>query len=64
MTTTLEFEDKDSGQVGFATVRVEGAVVGLALSLLDDGDIEVFLDKHGAAQLAAALIEASTSVGG
>ena len=61
MASTINFVDKDSGQEGFAAVRVEGAIVGLALSLRDDGDIEVFLDKGEAAQLAAALEEASSA---
>lgn len=63
MTNTINFVDKDSGQDGLAVVRVEGAVIGLALSLRDDGDIEVFLDKDEAARLAAALTEASSSAG-
>ncbi len=57
---TINFLDKDSGQPGFAAVRVEGAVVGLALSLQDDGDLEVFLTKEEAAQLSAVLEEASS----
>ena len=61
VTGTINFVDKDSGQAGFAAVRVEGAIVGLALSLRDDGDIEVFLDPQEAAQLAAVLQEASSS---
>ena len=63
MASTINFVDKDSGQEGFVAVRVEGAIVGLALSLRDDGDVEVFLDKEEAAQLAAALKEASSSAG-
>jgi hypothetical protein len=61
MASTFNFVDKDSGQEGFVAVRVEGAIIALALSLRDDGDIEVFLDKADAAQLAAALEEASSS---
>jgi hypothetical protein len=61
MASTINFVDKDSGQEGFVAVRVEGAVIGLALSLRDDGDIEVFLEKEEAAQLAVALEEASSS---
>ncbi len=57
---TINFLDKDSGRPGFAAIRVEGAVVGVALSLRNDGDIEVFLTKDEAAQFAAALREASS----
>lgn len=39
---SFEFVDKDSGQSGYAAVRVHGAVLGLALSLEKDGDIEYF----------------------
>jgi hypothetical protein len=63
MAHTIDFVDKDSGQAAFAAVRVHGEIIGLALSLRDDGDIEVFLDREEAAQLAAALQEASSSAG-
>lgn len=60
---TINFRDKDSGQPGFVAVRVEGAVVGVALSLRDDDDIEVFLTKEEASRLAATLAEASSLAG-
>lgn len=63
MPATINFLDKDSGQPGFAAIRVEGEIVGVALSLRDDGDIEVFLTKEEAAQLAAAIGEASSLAG-
>jgi hypothetical protein len=44
---TIDFIDRDAGQAGFVAVRVEGGVVGLTMSLRDDGDMEVFLDRGG-----------------
>jgi hypothetical protein len=58
---TINLVDKDSGQPGFVAVRVEGNVVALALSLQDNGDIEVFLDRDEAAQLVEALEQARTA---
>lgn len=56
---TISFVDRDSGQPGFASVRVEGAVIGVAFSLQHNGDVEVFLDAREAEQLAGALTRAS-----
>lgn len=58
---TINFIDKDSGQPGFVAVRVEGDVVGLALSLQDNGDIEVFLDPDETTQLLEALVQARSA---
>lgn len=60
---TINFVDRDSGQPGFAAVRVEGAVVGVALSLQHDGDIEVFLNAKESQQLADALARAGALAG-
>jgi hypothetical protein len=55
---SVNFVDKDSGQPGFVAVRVEGRVVGLAVSLQDNGDIEIFLDRDETTELIEALEQA------
>ncbi|MGC2780212.1 MAG: hypothetical protein WA418_31685 [Bradyrhizobium sp.] len=61
----VTFIDKDSGDEGFVQVRVVGSVVGLALSLKQDGDLEVLfgapeLDRIiNALEMARRAIEAS-----
>ena len=57
-TRTIKFIDQDSGQAGFVAVRTEDEVVGLALSLEANGDIEVFLDSSQVAALIQALEQA------
>ena len=52
---TIEFVDRDSGDEGFAGIRVVDGVVGLTLSLRRNGDIEVFVDDQVLDQLLAAL---------
>ena len=59
----LPFVDGDSGDEGFATVRVERQFVGLALSLRGDGDIEVFLDVKALDSLIQALRTAQAEIG-
>jgi hypothetical protein len=59
----LAFVDGDSGDEGFAVVRVEGQLVGLALSLRDDGDLEVFLDAKALDPLIQALRAARAMIG-
>jgi hypothetical protein len=60
---SINFVDKDSGQPGFVGIRVQGAVVGLTLSLQDDGDIEVFLGSDDARRLLDALEQARAAMG-
>jgi hypothetical protein len=60
---SIEFIDKDSGQPAFAAVRVEGGVVGVALSLQDDGDLEVFLDADEVQRFVDALTRAHSLMG-
>jgi hypothetical protein len=57
---TINFVDRDSGQPGFAAVGVADDVVGVAFSLQNDGDIEIFLDARDVHQLARALERAGT----
>jgi hypothetical protein len=61
--TMINFVDADSGQEAFANVRQLGDVVGLAISLEHDGDIEVFLRKADLDRLVVALTDASQALG-
>jgi hypothetical protein len=58
----LEFVDGDSGEIGLVLVRVEGRLVGLTLSLMNNGDIEAFLDAKALDPLIEALRTARTMV--
>jgi hypothetical protein len=51
----ISFIDQEPGGNAIAIVRQADDRIGLALSLEDDGDIEVFLDSASARQLAEAL---------
>jgi hypothetical protein len=57
-TGSIHFTDSSSGDDAWIGVRVEGARIGLASSLKQDGDIEVFLGKAEAEALHAALTKA------
>jgi hypothetical protein len=52
---TLRFTDIDSGDEGLAIVRADGGAVAVALSLRNDGDIELVLPVDAARQLRDAL---------
>ena len=52
---TVEFRDVESGDEGIALVRSGPGVVSLALSLRNDGDIEVFLPLTAARDLLDAM---------
>jgi len=52
---TIRFTDRDSGDEAMAIVRVEGEITGLALSLRQNGDIEVFFGRQELEQLIEAL---------
>lgn len=55
MTASIPFVDADSGDDAFVAVRVEGKIVGLALSLKSDGDLEVFFGREELMALISAL---------
>jgi hypothetical protein len=55
---TIEFRDAVSGDDGIAVVRAAPGVVGLALSLRGDGDIELFLPPDAARPLLDAIRQA------
>jgi hypothetical protein len=59
----LKFVDGDSGEQGLVLIRVEGNLVGLALSLLNNGDIEVFVDAHVLDEIIQALGNAREMIG-
>ena len=61
---TIRFTDRDSGDEAMAIVRVEGEITGLALSLRQDGDIEVFFGRHELEQLIEALQKAQAALPG
>jgi hypothetical protein len=54
---TIEFIDAESRESGIAVVRADKQVVSLALSLMDDGDIEVFLPLEVCRSLITAMSE-------
>jgi hypothetical protein len=54
---TIAFTDCESGDSAVAIVRQCGGVLGVALSLKHDGDVEVFLDPASARKLASAIAQ-------
>jgi hypothetical protein len=61
---SIVFVDLDSGDEGWAGVRVVGATTGLTLSLKKNGDIEVFFGAHVLDQLIEALQKARAALPG
>jgi hypothetical protein len=55
---TISFTDGDSGDAAVAIVRIARDTVGLALSLKQNGDLEVFLGRWELGQLIDALQKA------
>ena len=60
--TSMQFVDEDSGDDAFVEVRVEGKIVGLALSLKSGGDVEVFFGRDEATALISALERAAAEL--
>lgn len=54
----IHFRDSESDSEAFAIVRKIGDQIGLAVSIMKDGDIEVFLDRPACLKLIQALQEA------
>jgi hypothetical protein len=52
---SLNFKDADSGDDTYVSVRYDEGTVALAVSLMQDGDIEVFMSKEDARVLLEAL---------
>jgi hypothetical protein len=61
---TIPFTDRDSGDEAMALVRVEGEIIGLALSLRQNGDIEVLFGRQELEQLIEALQKAQAALPG
>lgn len=57
---TIEFVDAESHENGVAVIRATKGIVGLALSLESDGDIEVFLSNDICRSLVSAITDALT----
>jgi len=57
-TGSIQFVDRDSRSDGWIGVRVEGDTIGLATSVIANGDIEVFFGKTEAEALRDALAAA------
>ena len=55
---TISFVDDETHQNGVAVIRATKGLVGVALSLESNGDIEVFLSVDISRSLAAAISEA------
>ncbi len=60
----ITFIDKHSGDEAFVLVRVVGSVVGLALSLRKNGDIEVLMEADELDRVIGALQQARSAVVG
>lgn len=60
--SSITFIDGHSGETGWASVRIVGDHVGLAVSLEHDGDIEVFLGRKDVEALARALLGAAADL--
>jgi hypothetical protein len=53
--TTIRFSDAGSGGEAIAIVRQCGDKLGLAISIRENGDLEVFLDRSSACELSKAI---------
>lgn len=60
----IRFTDRDCGDEAMALVRVEDEIIGLALSLEQNGDIEVFFGRQELEQLIEALRNAHAALPG
>jgi hypothetical protein len=60
---TIGFTDLDCGDEAVAVVRVVGQTIGLALSLKQNGDTEVFFGKQELDELVEALLKARVALG-
>ncbi len=54
----IQLTDQGSGQNGFVVIRAGERQVALGLSLEEDGDIEIVMDREIAEQVEAALRQA------
>jgi hypothetical protein len=61
---TICFTDRDCGDEATVLVRVEGEIIGLALSLRRNGDIEVFFGRQELEQMIEALQKAQAALPG
>jgi hypothetical protein len=61
---TIRFQDADTEEESLVIVRDDGKNIGLCLSILSNGDIEVFMDKKDVVKLIEALNTAVQSCGG
>lgn len=57
-TGSIHFTDRDSGDDAWIGVRVDGDHIGLASSLQNDGDLELFFGRAQAMTLRDALTRA------
>ena len=55
---TISFRDLGSSEEALVIVRYDAEQVSLCLSLKNDGDLEVFMDKGSATKLIDALTKA------
>ena len=58
-----EFEDSETGDRAFVVVRKMDAAVDLAISIEGDGDIEVFMSRDVALEIARSLQHAASGPG-
>ena len=57
----IKFEDLESGDQAIVIVRKAGETIGLAVSLEDNADVEVFVTRDVALQIAEALSDVASS---
>lgn len=58
--TSLTFEDRETGDGAFISVRISGDLVGLTVALQSDGDVEVFLGPYELTTLIEGLTQAQS----
>ncbi len=58
---TIRMRDRDSGCEAIVIVRVIGSTIDLTVSLMSDGDVEIFVVPEDAAQIVSALQTAVTA---
>jgi hypothetical protein len=59
---TIKFNDQEAGDEAIAIVRGDETKIGLCLSLMKDGDIEVFMLPSVCKELVEALQQALSTV--
>jgi len=59
---TIQLMDNQSQEECVAIIRVVGDSIGLCISLISDGDVEIFMRKDDCEQVIKALQQAVSSI--